>query len=184
MSGYRRAALALHGLGPQDRNWILDALPGPDKAALQACLKELKELGFAPDALSLAELAHDAPAALPRVPPNAAARLRAADGAALFALLEHEPNGLIGQLLAIEAWPWAEQVLGMFGAPRQGKIRAAQQASSAPAGARTAWLLEAVAAPLGRAAPAPAARAPGPVGALLARLGRGQPQTWSSSGSM
>ncbi|RYF15900.1 MAG: hypothetical protein EOO30_13055 [Comamonadaceae bacterium] len=42
----RRAALSLHGLEAEDRDWILHALPGDQSSALRNLLRELQELGI------------------------------------------------------------------------------------------------------------------------------------------
>lgn len=42
----RRAALSLHALEAEDRDWILCALPGGQSAALRSLLKELQDLGI------------------------------------------------------------------------------------------------------------------------------------------
>lgn len=48
-AGLRRAALALHALGPVDREWLLSRLPTPSQQTLGELLSELSELGIPPD---------------------------------------------------------------------------------------------------------------------------------------
>jgi hypothetical protein len=49
-AGRRRAALTLHALAAQDREWLLDQLPATDRTALNSLLAELQELGIPADA--------------------------------------------------------------------------------------------------------------------------------------
>ncbi|MDM5179191.1 hypothetical protein F2P44_15985 [Massilia sp. CCM 8695] len=173
MSGYRRAAVALHGLGAQDRGYILDALPGSDRTELLACLAELDELGFSSDPSSLEDALGSAPPAPGGAGLNPSERMARATSAQMFALLEDEPNALIAQVLGMQRWVWGEPCLALFAPARQDKIRAALAAPVA-APARAAFLLGAVAARLEQAAPTPASSARNPRGgglrALLARF--------------
>lgn len=45
-SPLQRAALSLHGLGREDRDWILGSLPGEQGEKLRDLLRELQELGI------------------------------------------------------------------------------------------------------------------------------------------
>lgn len=49
-AGRRRAALTLHALALQDREWLLEQLPAADSAALRELLAELQALGMPADA--------------------------------------------------------------------------------------------------------------------------------------
>lgn len=49
-AGRRRAALTLHALAAQDREWLLEQLPAADRTVLGGLLAELQELGIAADA--------------------------------------------------------------------------------------------------------------------------------------
>ncbi|MCE3602791.1 hypothetical protein LXA47_04150 [Massilia sp. P8910] len=151
MSGYRRAAVALHGVSPKDRAYILDALPGSDQTALLACLAELDELGFAKDPASLEEALAGAPPAPAVAGLGPTERLARATSAQMFALLEDEPGVLVAQVLGVQRWVWGEPCLALFPAARQEKIRAALAAPVA-APARAAFLVTALAARLDRAA--------------------------------
>lgn len=141
MSGYRRAAVELYGLPPADQDWVLSALPVADKVAIRQCLDELKELGFdggmfpAPEALS------EQPEITP--PRSDLRSLHHATAAQMMLLIKGEPDGIIGQLLAIEEWPWATECIRQFPAVRQARIRAATACASSAALARNAFLLAA-----------------------------------------
>jgi hypothetical protein len=56
-AGARRAALMLHAMLPQDRQWLLAALPPPQGRALEEMLAELQALGIPPDRELLQPLA-------------------------------------------------------------------------------------------------------------------------------
>jgi hypothetical protein len=105
MDGYRRAALALHGLAGPDQRWMLAQLPANESARISALLGELGALGIPADPTLPAALAERAEAAA-----TASARLRAAPASRVVALLEREPAVLIAALLHIEAWPWRDAV--------------------------------------------------------------------------
>jgi len=48
-AGLRRAALALHALRMEDREWLMQRLSPTQRKALDSLLVELKELGIPPD---------------------------------------------------------------------------------------------------------------------------------------
>ncbi|KQV57992.1 MULTISPECIES: hypothetical protein [unclassified Duganella] len=162
MSGHRQAAAVLHGLAAEDRDLILAELPATDQAALQAYLQELRELGFegGPDAV-----APVAPAA-----GNPRDVLARAGLVPVQALLAAEPASLVGQLLALGPWSWADELLAQMPAARREAVQAAAAQRPAPALAR--FLLEDAARRL--ADSVPAAPAPGRRGLLkpLLRLVR------------
>ncbi|MFL6665441.1 MAG: hypothetical protein ACJ8G7_25000 [Rhizobacter sp.] len=56
MSGYRRAALALHALAPVDRRWLLCRLPGEQRERLAPLLRELDSLGARFDSADIGAL--------------------------------------------------------------------------------------------------------------------------------
>lgn len=129
-AGARCAALAVHALGTDDRNWLLHQLDAAQRDTLQEHLGELQQLGVPADRRMLhqALALHVVPAA-PQ--PTAAAashtlsaapggarndldRLATLDGAgvaALAALLAHEPAALVACLLQMRAWSWAPELL-------------------------------------------------------------------------
>jgi hypothetical protein len=91
-AGRRRAALTLHALAAPDRDWLLQQLPAPDRAALRGLLTELRELGIPADAgvirSALAEAAPDLGSALP-------------NASALALVLSREAESLRGALLSL-----------------------------------------------------------------------------------
>jgi len=161
MNGHRQAAVALYGLAQSDQERILAELPANDQRILQDYLAELAALGF-DKAANMAEAM--APAVAPAAPaasstdPNA--RLRAASAAQLHAALAHEPAALIAQVMALDSWPWAADLLDLLPPQRRKLVRDALEAQSA-APARARFLLTAVSAAL-RDTPSLAATQPGP----------------------
>jgi len=125
MSGYRRAALALHALAPADRRWLLGRLPERHRDRLLPLLDDLKSLGAHFDSADIDALAADdeSPA-----PPFAATGVRAADpapeplaavdAARLSRVLADEPDWIVS-LLWRAASPAARERLGQsLGAAR------------------------------------------------------------------
>jgi hypothetical protein len=145
MSGYRRAAVALHGVAAEDQSWVLDALAPAEKATLMQLLDELKELGFSEDASNVADIFDLSRDARHAVPASLTDRVRHASAEQLFAILENEPSSLIAHFLSIAQWPWSEAFLNLFPAIRKERILASISHSLSIAPARTAYLLNSVA---------------------------------------
>lgn len=167
MSGHRQAALALHTLSPRDQGLILAELPETDQDTLRTYLAELKELGFdgttiEPDAIAPLPPIAVAPVAAGRV----GERLRAAGAERMLTIIGDEPASLIAAVLAIDSWPWAADFLDLLAPNKRSQVRSALDAGAAPAPARSAFLLDAVGAAIGRT---PAA-SPGVVGTRLTSL--------------
>jgi hypothetical protein len=141
VSGHRQAAVALHALAEGDRASILTELPAADQQTLRGYLAELDELGFDRETLAAAGAA-TAPAR-PLVQP--AARLQAASASTMFGVLKAEPSALVAQLLNVQDWPWAGELVHLFPAPKRDAIRAARALHTAAAPARSRFLLDAVA---------------------------------------
>jgi len=132
-SGHRQAAVALHALGPIDRELVLAELADTDRQVLCACLNELDALGFGP-----ADSAAANALARPDSDPLAAAR-----GADVHRLLQHEPAALVAQVLSLQAWRWRADYLALQSPARLDQLRAAAPAG-AVAPARAAFLSDAV----------------------------------------
>lgn len=150
-AGHRQAAVALYGLAASDQESILKELPEADQQILKEYLAELAALGFDKTAgLDDAVAMPSAPAALPAPAAVAAPaeRLRAAPAAVVMAILAHEPASLIAQVLALQTWPWAQELLDMLPPQRRKLVREALDAGSAAAPARARFLVDALAAAL------------------------------------
>jgi len=120
MDGYRRAALALHGLGEVDRHWVLEQLRRTDRSRLAQLLEELKKLGIPPDPSLLA----DAQKRLPEPATPAPDRIREASAASMHAILAREPVGLIAAVLRVESWPWQAAFLARLDPALREKVAA------------------------------------------------------------
>jgi hypothetical protein len=121
----RQAALAVHALAEADRAWLLAQLPAAERGQLVCLLEELRELGIPPqpdlldEALRHAKPAptsHTAALAMPGtmatdIRKQQTAELCRLDGPTAALLLQHEPPGLIAQLLEVHPWPWREALL-------------------------------------------------------------------------
>jgi hypothetical protein len=117
----RQAALSLHALCKEDRDWILAYLPAEQASALRPLLIELRELGIpadaglvgpllaAPASQDASELAGDAP--------------DAGSFSALARMLESEPAEVAAALLTDETWPWRSQLLGAFSSAFANDVR-------------------------------------------------------------
>lgn len=166
MNGHRRAAIALHGLQPQDRASILAELPDADQAVLRSHLNELHELGFDPVALSagIPPPKSASPAQATRSP-DPLVEVRQASPETMYRLLEHEPAALVADVLNMETWTWAPQLMEMMAPPRRQKVRTAVEAVEADAPMRKRMLSEALVAGIEAsgmpAKPAPAGRVRG-----------------------
>jgi len=101
-AGLRRAALALHALGPSDRDWLLDQLPLQSRQTLGGLLAELTELGIAPDGEVIRAALSEA---FPRV------ALPAHEARALCLALAEEAPAVRSLLLAALSAPEREVVL-------------------------------------------------------------------------
>ena len=113
-----RAALALHALPGDDRDWVLEALPADQQSMLQPLLRELEELGIPREA----GLFDGVAGSRREQAITAVDALRALDGAGvrrLAGLLAAEPPRVAVALLAGGPWPWREQLLA--GLPAAGR---------------------------------------------------------------
>lgn len=118
-NGGRHAALLLHAMTPQDRTWVLDALPPSEREELSAMLAELEALGIERDAALLeqataafaARLGDESRTNDPRlgVPLSDETWLKSLGKDHMQALAFHlraEPAGLVAELLRVNDWPW------------------------------------------------------------------------------
>lgn len=161
--GARHAALLLHAMSPQDRSWMLEALPASERAGLVPLLAELEALGIERDpALIDDATAGAASAVMPEQDFAAVAPqpFPASDEAMLHALDDHqvrelvaclriEPMGLIAEWLRLADWPWREDLLAALEPGQRRRIETSLSATApgfqAPPGMRAA-LIAAVAA--------------------------------------
>ena len=97
----RAAALTLHALPEEDRQWMLRALSREDVDKLAPLLQELQSLGIPRDTSLLVDLQRQAT----RKPgwPEALDTRRVN---ALLQVLASEPSGVARKLLSLRAWEW------------------------------------------------------------------------------
>jgi hypothetical protein len=163
--GARHAALLLHAMSPEDRSWMLGALPAPERAGLLPLLAELEALGIERDPaliddatarVPFAEMPEqDVAAMAPQpFPVSEEAMLHALDDnqvRELAACLRTEPAGLIAEWLRLADWPWREDLLAALEPGQRRRIEASLSATApgfqTPPGMRAA-LISAVAARL------------------------------------
>lgn len=145
MKGYRQAAVALHGLNQDDQAWLLGELDAGQRDTLGGLIRELDELGFA-KAPALKDAACEA-GAVPAAGPLEVLACAPVDD--LLAALEREPVLLVAQLLRAGDWPWTEAYIAALAAPRRAAVRAAMDGVAA-APARDCFLIEQLAARIGR----------------------------------
>jgi hypothetical protein len=111
-TGMRKAALLMHGLGVQDRQWMLERLSSSQREVLDPLLEELAALGLPPNASLVQELlqAHEIQAAVPQEP-FSLAQVLAED---VLRIMRDEPVELIVTLLGVRQWPWQNEFLALL----------------------------------------------------------------------
>lgn len=122
MSGLRQAALALHGLAPVDREWMLSRLPQQRSGELRELLDELQEIGIPADPELIRHAIAARPDAVTPAGPHAS-RTAALSAGQAHELLAGEPDSLVATLLVGGAWPWREGFLAKLPAERARRIR-------------------------------------------------------------
>ena len=162
----RSAALTLHGLASEDRDWLLGRLSETHRALLLPLLEELRSLGIPGDPQLVQDLG-SRPEPAPAVPawPQ---QLSGAEVATLARVLAGEPVALTRFLLAMQPWPWTAQFLEHLGEARRHTLEAAP-APIIPAPLLQAAILEALHA---RCACEPPEPRPGSWRRARARLAR------------
>ena len=123
-AGARKAALVLHGLGAEDRRWVLSHLPPHQRESVKPLLNELAALGLPSDGGLVEELlgSHHTAAALSGQEPFALAQ---ASAAGLAQVLGQEPPGVVATLLNMRDWPWRDEYLALQPAPRRRQVEEA-----------------------------------------------------------
>lgn len=101
----RKAALLLHALSEQDRQWALSRLTTESRMTADGLLVELRTLGIPADE----SLIRDALLAVPASPVKGTEELLfSACAADVARLLQHESVRTVALVLALEKWPWEE----------------------------------------------------------------------------
>src|SRR4051794_15874769 len=114
----KRAALELHRLAPQDREWVLGRLASSDRARVAPVLAELDAMNIRFDIgndASLAPVAANSRAAakgIAAIPPDTSVEsiIRHASHTDVLDALSGEPEWLLRMLFALDDWPWVSSV--------------------------------------------------------------------------
>lgn len=140
----RRAALTLHALHADDRNWVLSQLGSPQRAELEALLTELTELGIPrdPELVSTA-LASSAPGLPAKRVPMVSLH---AESKALARLLSAEPDVIALHCLALLDEAQRVEVTNLLTGDKRVRLKSAAPVRTASA--LTAAIAQQVAATL------------------------------------
>jgi hypothetical protein len=131
--GHRRAALALHRLQGEDRQWLLGRLPEADRGEVLAMLAEL-------DRMSLRAETADVEAVLAvRAEPDAAPAeddpwhaLDRAEARAVLQALHEEPDRVIAIVCSLRKWRWLTELPDLLGEQRAASVARLMRGEPAP----------------------------------------------------
>lgn len=131
--GHRRAALALHRLRAQDRQWLLGRLPEAERGEILAMLAELHGMPLPAEAADV-EAVLDA-----KAEPLAAAveddpwhELDQAEARAVLQALTEEPDRVIAIVCSQRKWRWLVELLELLGEDRAASVTRLMRAEPAP----------------------------------------------------
>jgi len=159
----RKAALLLHSVPAEDRDWLLSQLAPAQRQVVQALLGELAQLGIPAEPQLLDEVVGRVEPAAAEAQASEIACLQQADPRALAEWLRREPAGLVARVLRLHDWPWAHDVLQQMGEVRRRDVQAALAGVPARAPLRTrgdAQLLALLARRVAQSQRTPAAQPP------------------------
>ena len=109
MRNYRQAALCLHGLASEDRQWLLSRLPDAHRAALRDLLAELESLGIPAD-----RDARDLSVAASETYDAVLLEIEGATPEQVWGILEGECDAVVRTLLAVRDWSWKTETVARF----------------------------------------------------------------------
>jgi hypothetical protein len=126
MSAVRESALVLHGLGANDREWLLSRLPGERADELRCLVDELQTLGLPSDPeLSSRALQAPPPVAMVAAPviSSSIQVIDAASAEQMRCLLDKEADSLLAIVASSSAWRWREKWLARIEPLRAQRVR-------------------------------------------------------------
>jgi hypothetical protein len=119
----RRAALALHGLAAEDREWVWSHLATMDQEKLSPFLDELVELGFPGDVSDLLDT--DQTDDEPLHDSHSVEFIDAATPKIVHRVLKDEQVATLALVIDYHPWRWRKRVMRRLGRPRSHAIRQA-----------------------------------------------------------
>lgn len=127
MSGYRQAALCIHGLSPKDQKWILKKLPRQQRLTIKQLLRELNAIGIPADQdwLPKVEQKIKNEKLDKSFDGDSMADIKTVDAAPLQnikKLLIGESDEMVARILAIRHWKWSEQLMAIFSKQRRNRL--------------------------------------------------------------
>ena len=132
-SAIRKAALCLHSLNNEDKDWLLSRLPEPSQNRIKYLLSELKEIGVPKNQDWLKDLGLSSynqstvnNGACDRAD-NISLKLNTANAKYIYTALEHEHDEVIAIILSYSNWHWKSKVLKRFKKSRRMNIFALQK---------------------------------------------------------
>jgi hypothetical protein len=114
----RLAALQVHTLSAQDRQWLLAHLSAEQRSTLAPLLLELQELEISSEDAAVLLRARTGSSAAAAQAVEITTGLRGASAQAVWQLLRDEPRSLVEQVLMAADWPWADDVRARLAASR------------------------------------------------------------------
>lgn len=133
-AAHRRAALALHRLQEQDRQWLLGQLPESERGEVLAMLAELDRIPLrveAADVDAVLETSSEAVAAPAEDDPWHV--LDRAQARAVLQALQEEPDRVIAIVCSLRRWRWLAELLGLLGEARAASVARLMRGAPAPA---------------------------------------------------
>lgn len=134
----RQAALLLHGMSPQDRDWTLRALPAAQRQVLQDLLTDLRQMGIPADPSLLRQALAEAPQAAPAMNgstdwQHSLQQWPLTRVAVIKAQLDYAPARLVAAILGQSDWPWRAALLAILSDTQRREVRDLQGEPVAPA---------------------------------------------------
>jgi hypothetical protein len=131
--GHRRAALALHRLHEQDRQWLLGRLPEAERGEVLAMLAELERMSLRAETAAVeAVLAAEAEPYAAPVGDDPWHALDRAEAGAVMQALREEPDRVIAIVCSLRKWRWLTELLDLLGEDRAASVARLMRAEPAP----------------------------------------------------